>query len=243
MVVLLFVATILGAAQSGDVAQDFEKANALYEKGQYAEAAAAYQKLADSGSSSAALHFNLGNARFKAGQRGLAILSYRTAATLDPRDKDIKANLAFARTIINGGAELPPAPGKVLLRALSVDEWTGMAVALLWTTSILFVVAQLQPQRVRTFQRWIWVGGVLATTLGGVAFAALKDRTGRSDGVITATEVVVRYGPLEESQSRFTLRDGSEVVVEDRKDSWIKIRDINERVGWVKSDTLRVVSK
>ena len=72
-------------------------ANRLYEDGQFAQAAQAYQQLADQGFADSALFFNLGNAYFKQGDYGRAILNYRRAEQLAPRDEDIAANLALAR--------------------------------------------------------------------------------------------------------------------------------------------------
>src|SRR5688500_8636546 len=84
------------------VAADFESANRLYEKGDYAGAAAGYQSVVQSGKASAEVYFNLGNAHFKNGQIGKAIASYRRAQELTPRDPDIRANLNFARGAVPG---------------------------------------------------------------------------------------------------------------------------------------------
>src|SRR5262249_53093529 len=74
----------------------YNQGNRLYAKKDYAAAASAYEEALKAGPSVPA-YFNLGNALFKSGKIGQAIVHYRRARYLDPRDVDIAANLAFAR--------------------------------------------------------------------------------------------------------------------------------------------------
>src|SRR5213596_601477 len=76
--------------------QAYNRGNALYAQKDYAGAALAYEQALQAGHS-AAVHYNLGNALFKAGKIGRAILNYRRAHYIDPRDPDITGNLDFAR--------------------------------------------------------------------------------------------------------------------------------------------------
>jgi tetratricopeptide (TPR) repeat protein len=75
----------------------YNKGNALYAQRDYAGAAAAYAQALAAGPNASA-HYNLGNAQFKSGKIGQAILHYRRARFLAPRDADVRANLAFARS-------------------------------------------------------------------------------------------------------------------------------------------------
>ena len=84
------------------MAADFSAANQLYAKGKFADAAAAYEKILQTGAQSPALLFNAGNAEFKAGHLGKAIAAYRRAEQLSPRDAELRANLAFVRNQVQG---------------------------------------------------------------------------------------------------------------------------------------------
>src|SRR6266404_4838400 len=124
---LLLWTSCPGPTRAGDVSAAFEQANKFYEQSNFTEAAAAYARVIDGGQVSPALYFNLGNALFKSGQIGRAILSYRQAEQLAPRDPDIRANLRFARNRVEG-AEAQPAVGWRRLTAhLTVNEWTALA--------------------------------------------------------------------------------------------------------------------
>jgi len=88
---LLLMAWVLGShAESASSA--FDSANQLFEQGRFTEAAAAFGKLAQSGQTSEALYFNLGNAWFKANQLGRAIAAFKQAERIAPRDPDLRAN-------------------------------------------------------------------------------------------------------------------------------------------------------
>ncbi|MDB6037141.1 MAG: hypothetical protein JWM99_982, partial [Verrucomicrobiales bacterium] len=56
--------------------------------------------------------------------------------------------------------------------------------------------------------------------------------------VIVANEAAARFGPLEESQVAFTLRDGSEVQILAARPGWVEIKDGRGRRGWVAHDSL-----
>src|SRR4030067_3096290 len=75
----------------------FQKANRFYDSGNFNSAIQSYHQLLDKGIKEATVYYNLGNAYFKARQLGKAILYYRKALKLAPRDKDIKTNLNFSR--------------------------------------------------------------------------------------------------------------------------------------------------
>ena len=97
-------ATFLAAAVPTTPQTAFFRANTLYTQGQYAEAVEAYEAVLQSGLASGNVYFNLGNAYFKAGQVGRAILSYERARRFLPSDPDLAANLGFARSLT--GAEV-----------------------------------------------------------------------------------------------------------------------------------------
>ena len=77
----------------------FTEANQQYADGNFAEAANMYEQLIAQTPSSE-VYYNLGNAYFKQNELAQAILAYERCLRLDPRNKDAKYNLAFARSRI-----------------------------------------------------------------------------------------------------------------------------------------------
>ncbi len=75
---------------------------ALYKKGRYKEAAAAFQRslLKGNAPKEAAVYYNLGNAQFQLRDFTAAIESYKSSLRLDPHDADAKHNLALALQLL-----------------------------------------------------------------------------------------------------------------------------------------------
>jgi len=106
--VFLFEGSYLTEAFARDNAADtFFRANKEYSAGQKAmaerkkedavgkfeQAVGLYEQLLESGFINGQLYYNLGNAYYRLGMPGKAIMYYRRAEELLPRDADIKANI------------------------------------------------------------------------------------------------------------------------------------------------------
>lgn len=222
-----------GGARAADAINLFETGNKLYEERKFAEAATAYEKVLDSGQISTALYFNLGNAFFKSSQTGRAILAYRRAALLTPRDPDIRANLQFARNQVEGPT-LRPSTWQRALSTLSLHEWTVLSAAGLWLTLVLLAVAQLRPALRAALRTSTFAAGGATFLLAACLFLSLSSSVAARTVVIIAKNVTVRNGPLEESQSAFSAHDGAELQVLDRKDDWLQVSDGTRRIGWLR---------
>jgi len=244
--VRIFIARILpgilvilfGMATSGFAAIDsqagFTQANKLYEQGKYADAASAYEALMKDGSVSPALLFNLGDARFKAGQTGLAIAAYRRAQRLAPRDPDIRANLQFARNQAQGSAS--PLSGNFVVRwlnRLTLNEWSALASALFIGWCLLFALGQWTPAFRQRLRNTKFVLGCLVSLLIIATVVACKSQQLTRTAIVVVPEGVVRLGPFAESQSAFTARDGIELEITDQRPGWWQVVDSSNRSGWV----------
>ena len=234
---LLFVfATRAQVSQSA-----FDAANKLYEQNKFAEAASAYEKLLQNGQASEALYFNWGNALFKAGQIGRAIAAYQQAEHLSPRDADVRANLQFARNQVQGPTLLPDRLSNWLGR-LSLNEWTWLASAALWIWLLLLAAAQWRPGLKPTLRApGLWAGMATLILCVLLGMAVYSERV-IPRAVVIAQETTARQAPLEESQNAFTLHDGAEVQILDRKDQWLQVQTDPRRTGWVRRENLLLKS-
>jgi tetratricopeptide (TPR) repeat protein len=220
--------------RAGETEGAFDRANRLYEQGQYSEAAAAYQALLGHGQVSAPLYYNLGNAWFKSGHLGRAVVAYRLAEQLDPRDPDIRANLQFARRRVYGAPGLTTAMWRRWLGRLTLNEWTLLASSLVWLWLLLLSALQIRPGLRKPLRPYRTALGVLmALGLAGAALA-YHQQTGFRTAVVVVPEAAVHYGPLDESQSFYTVRDGAELAVLDAQGDWLRVADPSRRTGWLK---------
>ncbi len=228
-------------SQAANPSDAFDQANKLYEEGKYAEAAGGYEKMIQGGNASAALYFNLGNACFKNGQIGRAIVNYRLARRLAPRDPDIRANLQFARDSVSGG---PSAVSRWQrwLGLMTLNELTVLAAGAIWLWFLLLVLCQMRVELKKSLQGYTATVGVISGWLALWLTVAACDRFLKTEAVIMVREAVVRYGPLEESQSFYTVRDGAELHVVDRKNDWLQVIDAAKRAGWVQARQVALLS-
>ena len=106
----LLVAVGLGCFQPGiALAQgspgvDAAAAALSYDEGDYEAAGVLYRRLleeSDEGVDRAALHYNLGNAEYRAGRLGYAMLHWERSLALHPGDDDARANLGLAHELLD----------------------------------------------------------------------------------------------------------------------------------------------
>ncbi len=219
---------------ASEAAAQFESANKLYEQGKFAEAAAAYEAIRQSGVVSPALYFNLGNAFFKSAQMGRALVAYRQAEQLAPRDPDVRANLRYTRNQVPGPTGRA---GRVerWLATMSLNEWTGLAAGSLWLTLSSLTAIQLWPKLAQSLRNFAIAAAIATVMFGAGLGLALRLQAGVECAIVTARDVTVHNGPFDESPSAFTVHDGAELRVLDRKDDWLQVTDGRRHVGWLKS--------
>jgi len=237
--VLVLAVLPMSIANGANEITSFDEANKLYEQGKFTEAASAYQKVLQSGHASAAVYYNLGNAFFKAGRMGQAVAAYRQAEQISPRDPDLRANLQFARNQIQGPTLSIPAWQRWLGK-LSLNEWTWLAVGTVWLWFLLLVVQQcraaLKPA-LKLYVLTLGLGSLLVCACLGIA---LRQTRFMPAAIVIVRDATVRQGPLDESQTAFTVHDGAELRVLDRKDDWLQVTADPRRIGWVRSNQVVV---
>ncbi len=220
----------------------FYRANALYNEGQYQGAASEYEALAATGVQSAPLYFNLGNAYFKAGQLGQAILNYERARRLDPADPDVRANLSFALASTGAqGCDAAPVWQRLLFPlAQRMPLWrlVGLTSAAYSLAFLGFAAFRL----VRSRPRWLRsVSAALAVLalIGGTSLAAQLWQHTAARGVIAAEgNTPVRFEPSDTGTVHYTLQQGSLVRVLESRTGWLLVARCDGRKGWVREDAV-----
>src|SRR5437762_13548445 len=94
------ICTFVAASAFGQT--DFGKANQEYAQGHFKEAIAGYETLVRSGPLSANLFYDLGNAYFRTGDFGRAILNYKRALALEPHHPEAEIGRASCRERVRG---------------------------------------------------------------------------------------------------------------------------------------------
>jgi tetratricopeptide (TPR) repeat protein len=227
----LFVLGLAGNIFAADAAGDFSSANELYAKGKFSEAAAIYEKILQTDGQSASLLFNCGNAEFKAGHLGKAISAYRRADLLTPRDAELRANLAFVRTQVQG-TTLHEGHWQNWIGSLTLDEGALLTAVFFWAMLALLTARQIRPALAAKLRGVTRLAAALVIFSGAVLALQAANHFSSSVAVVTNAEATARSGPFDDAQSAFTAHDGAEMRVLDRHDDWVQVADGSGKVGW-----------
>lgn len=245
VLVLMLVAVALHAETPE---QTFDEANQLYHQGKFANAIEKYETILQSGLVSAELYYNLGNAYYKAGNIGKAILNYERARRLHPNDDDILHNLQLANLMLTDRIE--PIP-----RLFIWDWWDGIKgtfslSAITWISYIFFLlvlgsVAAVMLAGTYALRRVGFaaaLGSSVALAIALVIFFGKLDDVQRSDlAIVTANITTIKNSPDPQSTDAFVLHSGVKVLITDRVNEWLKIRLADGKVGWMERTACEVI--
>jgi len=221
--------------------ETMNRANQLYENGHYTEAVQTYQLLVDQDYVDSSLFYNLGNAHYRSGDLGKAILNYERAARLDPRDADIQANLSYAQgqtldrydTEANSPLEQWT---QIVGSKMTLNEMSILVLVLLYLLDTLFIVYRHNRiPRLRKALRYTFGLMLLIFTLGASTLVSrVYAESIHPVAVVTAESVDVLSDPVEGGVTQFTLHSGAQVILLDTRGQWTQLSLPGEQFqGWV----------
>lgn len=238
----LVAVALLPAAAWGQ-ADFFQEGNRLYREGDFRAALESYVLIEESGFESGPLFYNMGNAYFKLGHLGAAILYYERAIQLLPGDDDVRANLELARSLTVD--QVTPLPGFLPFRILRwwVDLLSPSALAWLVGSAWVLALGALSVRVLRPdgpLGRWslrvAWLAGVV-TVVFGLNLVIREAGLGVPDrAVVMAESVDVQSAPSDDpSLQVFTVHEGTTVRIDRRSDDWLEVVLSDGQVGWLRA--------
>jgi tetratricopeptide (TPR) repeat protein len=218
----------------------FQKAEALYQEERYAEAADIYESIRANGVEDGVLYYNLGNAYFKSGRLGFAILSYERALKRMPGDEDVRANLAFARTLVSRGLEPPPLP---LAIGWAVDLYQRAGRGFLAKTLSLAFLVGGAAATLLLLDRWpayrtvalsaLAASGAVALLAGAALVSKVRAESTRVEAVVVTENAYVRSGPLESSPRLAEVHEGLKLRILGERERFFQVSLANGLTGWL----------
>ena len=226
----------------------FAQANEQYAAGQYAEAAENYEtclnQQTDDGNSltddsRAEVLYNLGNARFKQGELAQAILAYERSLRLNPRNKDARYNLEFARSriiddISDNRTFFFSSWARNLRDRLTENTWFILSVALfviMLAALVVFALARVLWVRKAGFHT-AWIALLLSVVSGIDALSLHQRDTERAEAIITQGITNAKSSPDRSGTDLFTLHEGTKVEISETLGEWCNIR-VGNNEGWI----------
>ena len=224
--------------------EQFFEANQAYKNDRFQQAIDGYLRLIENRYENGHVYYNLGNAYFRRGDLGRAILSFERASLLLPRDADLSFNLSHARNQVRDASidlQTPSLGDFLALRGLNLYEiffaFTLLNILFFSLLSIRLFIKAEWTYYLTIFMTLLICIGVCAVALKWYAWA-MDDRA-----VILAQEVVVQAGPDSRDTDLFKLHAGTIVQVERTENDWTLLQLSKDKRGWAKSNQLeRIVN-
>jgi tetratricopeptide (TPR) repeat protein len=220
---MLFLPLALAAGEP-----EFERANTALAGGDLAAAETGYRDALAAGAIDADVYYNLGNVLYREGERPLAILAWRRALRLDPRDPDAAANLAFARRAVVDDVSMPdPVPAWApWLAALTADEAIGFGGVLVGI-GLLAIAARRRFANVPAIPI-----GVGASALGVLLAAGGAHQAAMAPAAVVLADSLRLSSDLGGGVVLLTLHAGAEVGVVAEQSERVLLVLPDGRKGW-----------
>lgn len=236
------LASLLAEAQAA-----FDRGNSLLSTdpdgaaAAFAEARDKYAAVVEAGVRNGRLLYNLGNAYVRLGEIGRGIAAYRKAQLLRPGDEQLRANLAFARSLRRDSFETGGA--EALTRTLLVWHYRLPARTRVWMAIAAYAALWLL---LAARLRWRRPGVSYAAAICLFAWSSLAvsvavswqrlDRV--AEGVLVASEAEVRKGNGAGYDLQFEepLHEGVEFAVLEARGGWVHIELPDGNRGWVQRE-------
>ena len=238
----------MSAPQQRDAEAMWDRANTAYVNGDYSKAIVTYDSIADAGYVSRKLYYNLGNAWFKNGGVGKAVLNYNRALRLDPSDPDTRHNLRIASAHVKDKIE--PVPEFFLSgwfrawgRTMGPDGWAVISLcmfAVMFGSVLLYLLSRSLRLRKAGFYIALFT---LLVGLAAVSFAVNQKKgiENSSEAVVMIESVAVKSSPDASGKELFILHEGTKVRITGSLGGWYETVIADGNKGWMPQNSLEVI--
>ncbi len=245
-VTLLMVCSVVAMAQTD--AQLWNSANDAYSMGQYESAYNDYKSIEQGGMHSYKLYYNMGNACYKIGRMGEAILCYEKALKLNPAGEDAQINLQIARLQTLDKIDVVPefilkTWVKDIRNAFSSNGWAYITIALLAVAALLMLLFKFAPTTGKRKFSFVLACVVFLFAIISVLFAVnLRRNANRDDSAIVMVPVSnIKSAPNATGNNLFILHEGSKVEILEEAGQWCRIEISDGRQGWMNLSDIEVI--
>ena len=226
---MLLVVGVCATLARGAAFEDaFREGVAAYRIGDYAGAVKAFQQSTRRQLASGTLQ-NLGNAEWKLGRTGPAILAWERALWLDPFHKAARMDLSFARKTAQ--LEAPDlAWYEVISTWLPANWWAWIAGVSLWLAVGMVMLPGILRLRKATWHQAVSAFCLMVFLLSVPAYIGLHTRS--RIGFVLQADTLLRLTPTLEAQAVTRLAAGEPARLVRTRGPYVLLRT-SRTLGWV----------
>lgn len=226
-----------------------EQADSAYAADNFSLAEQLYRESITSEGTSSTICYNLGNAYYRQGNLGMAIVNYERALKLDPTNKDARINLEFVKgkitdRQIDSGSFVSNLWENIVM-FFKADTWASLAIILF----ALFLASALTYlfSSVVLVKKLSFFGGLIIFIVCALAviisFAAANRVETDRYAIILPPSAQLSTTPREarnQSEEAFLLHEGTKVEIVDSISSsadgkWFEVRVGQNERAWIKA--------
>ena len=222
-----------------------QQAHAAYLVGDYAVAQGQYEALISNGIRDSAIYLNLGNTYFQLEDTGRALLNYKRAQLIAPRDDLLNSHLARLRStrVDIQGDETHIIDGLAALTLSSVTarelQWLVLG---LWCVFFVCLISMIMRVQWRDLLRGplIMVGLVLVMGLV-LWWSRIYTTSYRTPAVVLAASIQVMSGPGEGYLPMYELHAAAELRILEQRGEWVRFVLPDQQQGWISQNAIELV--
>jgi len=219
---------------------DFAKANHDYAQGNFKEAISGYETLVGSGQWGANLFYDLGNAYFRTGDFGRAILNYERALALERHHPEATANLQIARDEARA-LEMQQSLPERYLQFASINQYSIAAAVAFWV-GVFCIVRLIFARRRSAATIALSILSLFIFAIATLAIYGLdRGSKGRALAIVTGQDVQARLATADTANSVLALPPGSEVKILSTRGDWVYAVLPNNLRGWLPAKSTELV--
>lgn len=261
--IIVFMLAVVACVNSANAsAQDYRSidaaADSAYSQDRFIDAVDLYRQSIDSFGVSPRIYYNLGNAYYRAGDLGHAIISYERSLKLDPSDKDTRQNLEFVMTKIT---DRPEDDSSFLanvhygiLNSMSPDGWAWLSfilfIVLLGTVALYIFSDNIIIRKTGFFGGFIVLLVLIYSLV--LAFESRHHATSHDEAVVIVPSTnlnSVPRTPRGKEDKIVPLHEGTKVMVLDsvltpedpEAGKWYEVKINNNTRAWVNADDVEII--
>lgn len=250
LILTIFLAATAAIGRA-DVVAD---ADSAYMNDDFLTAASLYQTAIDSLGASADRYYNLGNAYYRAGLPGMAIVSYERALRLNPTDRDIIENLEFvnSRTVdrIEPQASFVGSAADRFASRMHPNTWAWVGlsafVIALAGVCIWFFASGVALRKVGFFGAGLLL--ILCVFANVMAYRSARKATAGNQAVVVSPSVILSTTPRQpkdRSEEAMLLHEGTKLTILDSiasgKQTWFDVKVDDTHRAWISADAVEII--
>lgn len=228
---------LVGAQTDTPIPDLLQQASAAYAAGDYPKAVSLYETVVKNQVTDGRVYFNLGNAYYQMGDLGYALLNYRRAQEVMPRDDDLKVNITRIRgerfDVQGDDTEFLNSLAALTMEVMTLNELSWLAFGL-WT--LCFVVIFIRILRAgwrETLRIPVVVIAMLLLTAAALLGSRLYLTLARPSAVVVEETVLVMSGPGDSYLKHFEIHSAAEIRVLESRGDWVRFALPDGRQGWI----------